>query len=111
MLKKYQINGLMDHLKINKAFIASQCSNDIEDFCSEYPEGDAGRRQDLEPCYIRNGGIYSMKRDTLMNEKTRHGKVSRPYIMEDKYSINIDNEMDLRLAEVMLNIKEAIERS
>ena len=75
----------------------------IEDFCSEYPEGDAGRRQDLEPCYIRNGGIYSMKRDTLMNEKTRHGKVSRPYVMEDKYSINIDSEMDLRIAEVMLN--------
>ena len=83
----------------------------IEDFCSEYPEGDAGRRQDLEPCYIRNGGIYSMKRDTLMNEKTRHGKVSRPYVMEDKYSINIDSEMDLKIAEVMLNIKEAIERS
>ena len=75
----------------------------IEDFCSEYPEGDAGRRQDLEPCYIRNGGIYSMKRDTLMKEKTRHGKVSRPYVMEDKYSINIDSEMDLRIAEVMLN--------
>ena len=36
MLKKHQINGLMDHLKINKAFIASQCSNDIEDFCLEY---------------------------------------------------------------------------
>ena len=36
MLKKHQISGLMDHLKINKAFIASQCSNDIEDFCSEY---------------------------------------------------------------------------
>tara|TARA_B100000131_G_scaffold170120_1_gene164300 strand:+ start:37 stop:729 length:693 start_codon:yes stop_codon:yes gene_type:complete len=74
----------------------------IEDFCSEYPEGDAGRRQDLEPCYIRNGGIYSMKRDTLMNEKTRHGKVSRPYVMEDKYSVNIDNEMDLKLTEIML---------
>ena len=74
----------------------------IEDFCSEYPEGDAGRRQDLEPCYIRNGGIYSMKRNTLMNEKTRHGKVSRPYVMEDKYSVNIDNEMDLKLTEIML---------
>ena len=37
-----------------------------------------------------------MKRDTLMNEKTRHGKVSRPYVMEDKYSINIDSEMDLK---------------
>jgi len=77
----------------------------IEDFCSEYPEGDAGRRQDLEPCYIRNGGIYSMKRDTLMNEKTRHGKVSRPYVMEDKYSVNIDNEMDLKLTEIMLKEK------
>ena len=75
----------------------------IEDFCSEYPEGDAGRRQDLEPCYIRNGGIYSMKRDTLMNERTRHGKISRPYVMEDKYSVNIDNEMDLKLVGVMLN--------
>ena len=74
----------------------------IEDFCSEYPEGDAGRRQDLEPCYIRNGGIYSMKRDTLMNEKTRHGKISRPYVMEDKYSVNIDNEMDLKLADLMI---------
>ena len=74
----------------------------IEDFCSEYPEGDAGRRQDLESCYIRNGGIYSMKRDTLMNERTRHGKISRPYVMEDKYSVNIDNEMDLKLAEIML---------
>ena len=74
----------------------------IEDFCSEYPEGDAGRRQDLEPCYIRNGGIYSMKRNTLMNKKTRHGKVSRPYVMEDKYSVNIDNEMDLKLTEIML---------
>ena len=74
----------------------------IEDFCSEYPEGDAGRRQDLEPCYIRNGGIYSMKRDTLMNERTRHGKISRPYVMEDKSSGNIDNEMDLKLAEIIL---------
>ena len=36
MLKKHQISGLMDHLKINKTFIASQCANDIEDFCSEY---------------------------------------------------------------------------
>ena len=36
MLKKNQISGLMDHLKINKAFIAGQCSSDIEDFCSEY---------------------------------------------------------------------------
>tara|TARA_Y100000310_G_C20570628_1_gene757819 strand:- start:237 stop:947 length:711 start_codon:yes stop_codon:yes gene_type:complete len=74
----------------------------IEDFCKEFPEGDAGRRQDLEPCYIRNGGIYSMKRDTLINDRTRHGKDSRPYIMNELNSVNIDTEIDLKLAEVLL---------
>ena len=39
-----------------------------------------------------------------MKEKTRHGKVSRPYVMEDKYSINIDSEIYLRLEDVMINI-------
>ena len=46
-----------------------------------------------------------MKRDTLMNEKTRHGKVSRPYVMEDKYSINIDSEMDLKNNVLRGNVK------
>jgi CMP-N-acetylneuraminic acid synthetase len=74
----------------------------IQDFCSEYPEGDAGRRQDLEPCYVRNGGIYSMKRDTLINHKTRHGKDSRPYVMDEVSSVNIDTEMDFKLAEAVM---------
>ncbi len=43
-----------------------------------------------------------MKRDTLINERTRHGKISRPYVMEDKYSVNIDSEMDLKLADLMI---------
>mgnify|MGYP003667134515 CR=1 FL=1 len=74
----------------------------IEDFCSEYPEGDAGRRQDLEPCYIRNGGIYSMTRDTLINDFTRHGKDSRAYVMNNSNSVNIDTMIDFKLAEVLL---------
>tara|TARA_B100001094_G_C18110195_1_gene760701 strand:+ start:767 stop:1465 length:699 start_codon:yes stop_codon:yes gene_type:complete len=74
----------------------------IEDFCSEYPEGDAGRRQDLEPCYIRNGGIYSMTRDTLINDFTRHGKDSRAYVMNNLNSVNIDTMIDFKLAEVLL---------
>ena len=78
-------------------------NDQIEDFCSEYPEGDAGRRQDLEPCYIRNGGIYSMKRDLLIKKHTRHGKDSRPYIMDEFSSVNIDSEIDFKLAEALLN--------
>ena len=74
----------------------------IEDFCKEYPEGDAGRRQDLEPCYIRNGGIYSVKRSTLIDDLTRHGKDSRPYVMDELNSVNIDSVIDLKLAEVLI---------
>ena len=74
----------------------------IKDFCKEFPEGDAGRRQDLEPCYLRNGGIYSMKRDTLIDEVTRHGKDSRPYVMDEMHSVNIDSMIDLKLAEALI---------
>ena len=77
-------------------------NDQIEDFCKEYPEGDAGRRQNLEPCYLRNGGIYSMKRDTLINKFTRHGSDSRPYIMNEINSVNIDSIIDLKLAEALI---------
>jgi len=77
-------------------------NDQIEDFCKEYPEGDAGRRQNLEPCYLRNGGIYSMKRDILINKFTRHGSDSRPYIMNEINSVNIDSIIDLKLAEALI---------
>lgn len=75
----------------------------IEDFCAEYPEPAKGsRRQDLEPCFIRNGAIYSMTRSTLMDLFSRHGPDSRPYVMPDERSINIDGWMDLRMVDLMI---------
>ncbi|WP_061298122.1 NAD(P)-dependent oxidoreductase [Leptospira borgpetersenii] len=75
----------------------------IKDFCKEFPEPKAGsRRQDLEKCYIRNGAIYSMTRDCLINKFSRHGENSRPYIMPEEKSINIDTKFDLKLAEILI---------
>ncbi|RHX78292.1 NAD(P)-dependent oxidoreductase [Leptospira yasudae] len=75
----------------------------IKDFCKEFPEPKAGsRRQDLEDCYIRNGAIYSMTRDCLINKFSRHGEDSRPYIMPDEKSVNIDSRFDLKLAEILI---------
>ena len=61
-------------------------------------------RQNLKPdAYIRNGSIYSCKRDKV---KIRVGsKNSRPYIMPLERSINIDNEFDFKLAEIILKQK------
>ena len=77
----------------------------LEDFCSEYSEGESGsfRRQDLEPCFIRNGAIYSMKRDTIVLHCSRWGNVIRPYIMPEERSVNIDTTMDLKLAEQLIS--------
>tara|TARA_B100000315_G_C14502109_1_gene552843 strand:+ start:25 stop:759 length:735 start_codon:yes stop_codon:yes gene_type:complete len=80
-------------------------NDQLEDFCSEYPEGESGgfRRQDLEPCFIRNGAIYSMKRDTIVLHCSRRGNVIRPYVMPEEKSVNVDTTMDLKLAEQLIS--------
>lgn len=77
----------------------------LKDFTTEFPEGEGSRRQDLEPCYIRNGAIYAMTRDTIVEKFSRHGDGSRPYIMDDESSINIDTMLDFKLAEILIDEK------
>jgi len=61
------------------------------------------RRQDLPPVYIRNGAIYAVRRDVLMEKNSMVGKVSRPYIMPEERSVNVDSRLDLLLAEILLD--------
>jgi CMP-N-acetylneuraminic acid synthetase len=63
------------------------------------------RRQDLPPVYIRNGAIYAVKRDVVMYQNSMVGKVSRPYIMPEERSVNIDSKLDFILAEILLGGK------
>jgi len=80
-------------------------NDQLKDFCKEYPEGESGdfRRQNLEPCFIRNGAIYSMKRDTIVLNDSRWGNIIRPYIMPEERSVNIDTFMDLKLADQLIS--------
>jgi CMP-N-acetylneuraminic acid synthetase len=77
----------------------------LEDFCKEFPEGEGSRRQDLEPCYIRNGAIYAMTRDCIIEKFSRSGNISRPYVMDELYSVNIDSMIDFFLAEALIRAK------
>ena len=67
-------------------------NDQIKDFSEHFPEpGQNSRRQDLKPqSFIRNGAIYSMKRDILINTMSRHGEDSLAFIMPDYKSVNID---------------------
>ncbi len=77
----------------------------IKDFI--FPENERLRRQDLRPkAFIRNGSIYAMTRATLFKHKSKIGKISRPYIMPDERSINIDEKVDFILAENLIKNRE-----
>jgi CMP-N-acetylneuraminic acid synthetase len=60
------------------------------------------RRQDLPLAYIRNGGIYAVQRDIIMEKNSIFGTDCRPYIMPPERSVDINNEMDLIFAEALL---------
>lgn len=69
-----------------------------------YPEEPGSRRQDLSPpAYVRNGSIYAMTYNQLKIKQRRLGKDTRPYIMSEKNTVNIDEPIDLKLARLLLN--------
>ncbi len=72
-------------------------------YCEEAVEGVG--REDLPPCYHLNGAIYGVKRDCVIERNTLFGEISRPYIMPRRRSVNIDDEIDFKLAEVLLQNK------
>ena len=64
----------------------------------------SSRRQDLKPdAYIRNGSIYALDRNRLIENKHRFGgSNSRPHIMPPERGINIDSHLDLALCELLI---------
>lgn len=80
---------------------AKKIENDIlRDYCLE--EKGVVRRQDLPPVYFRNGAFYSVKREVLMKEHRIFGSIIRPYIMPPERSVDINEEIDFKIAEMFL---------
>ena len=74
-----------------------------------YPEIPESRRQDLlPPAYIRNGSIYSTTRASLISTGRRLGRVTRPYVMPSERSINIDEPIDLYIAQAVIEGKRSL---
>lgn len=64
------------------------------------------RRQDLSPCYIRNGGIYVATRDLVITGNFALGfmcgPVTYPYVVPSERSLDIHSPYELVLAEMLL---------
>lgn len=70
--------------------------------CSLYPDQERVRRQDLPPLYRRNGAIYAIRRDEMLRLRSLIGVDAVPFVMSTNVSVNIDTEIDLQLADVMM---------
>jgi CMP-N,N'-diacetyllegionaminic acid synthase len=69
-----------------------------------YADEPAGRlRQALPPVYHRNGAIYACQVRLVLEQQTLVGPDVRPYLMPKERSINIDDELDLQLADFLLS--------
>lgn len=83
-----------------------------DDLLVELPMGEAKemqRRQDLPPVYIRNGAIFAARREVVMDQNSMLGRVSRPYVMPESRSANVDTKFDFLVVEVMMQHPEKVE--
>jgi len=60
------------------------------------------RRQDLPKIYRLNGAIFAETYAALMEEETSQDRETRAFIMERKYSIDIDEDLDFQVAEILV---------
>lgn len=68
-------------------------------------------RQGLSEVYHRNGAIYACRRALIEEKRTLIGSDTRPYIMPRGRSINIDDELDLAVADLLLRQEMAASES
>lgn len=67
------------------------------------PTVETARRQDLPPVFMLNGAIYFVRTEALRRERTFRPGNTRAYVMPPERSVDIDTEMDWRLAELLFS--------
>lgn len=61
------------------------------------------RRQDLPAAYHREGSVYVMRRDVLMNQNSLYGNRLMGLLVDSEGRVNIDTPADLEQAKVVLS--------
>jgi CMP-N,N'-diacetyllegionaminic acid synthase len=62
----------------------------------------ATRRQDARKAYRPNGAVYVTRRDVVMTDNAILGQDTRAIVMPFERSVDVDTELDMRLAELIL---------
>jgi len=67
-----------------------------------FDEETTARRQDLPPVYRRNAGIYASRRHVIMERGKVWGKRTRPYLMPEERSVDINTLLDFYFVEAAI---------
>ncbi|WP_374445523.1 cytidylyltransferase domain-containing protein [Epilithonimonas sp.] len=101
------------YLKKNADSVISYCKedhpifwhkfiNDEGKFEEIFHEDYQRNRQEIRPTYFPNGSLYILKKNILL-EGIFYTKNSYVYLMDRKYSVDIDTEEDFLFCEYLLN--------
>ena len=67
-----------------------------------WPEWERSPRQSLPAVYHRNGAIYIVRRETLLEDGLVIGRFPVPFVMPAAYLANVDDERDLIIADALV---------
>jgi CMP-N,N'-diacetyllegionaminic acid synthase len=81
-----------------------QASGEVDCFVKNLGWNQMTRRQDLPPIYMRSGIVYVFKTVQILNNKDLYGdRIFSIEVDEERGSVDINNEMDLIIAESILS--------
>ena len=74
-----------------------------EGYLVKSKSGNFNRRQDCPPIYYYNGSVYLINTTSLEQKSLSEFRKVKKYVMDDRYSLDIDTELDWQFAEFLLN--------
>lgn len=105
-LKGGNCDSVVSVIEIPHVF-APQKALRVEDGFIRFWSDEAGsitRRQQLEPTYAREGTVYAVWRDVLMNNNSIYGDRCMPFVLPAEESLNLDTLDDWDRAEKKLKM-------
>lgn len=81
--------------------LCTENNNGFLEFCFN---NSASRRQDMPLFYEYNGAIYIINIEKLKNKGLSRFSIKKKYLMDEIYSVDIDNSFDWSIAEMLLSI-------
>lgn len=79
-------------------------SSEVNWFVKDLGWNQMARRQDLPPIYMRSGIAYVFKADQILHNRELYGdRVFSIEVEEERGAVDINNEIDLKIAELLLS--------